>query len=39
MSTQVTERHTYIDGHKIAFRKQGTGSPVMLIHGIPTTAS
>ncbi len=36
MSTQITKNHTYIDGHKIAFREQGTGSPVILIHGIPT---
>ncbi len=36
MSAQVKEHHTYIDGHKIAFREQGKGSPVILIHGIPT---
>lgn len=38
MSTQITENHTYIDGHKIAFREQGSGSPVILIHGIPTNS-
>ena len=38
MNTQVKERHTYIDGHKIAFREQGEGSPVILIHGIPTNS-
>ena len=38
MSTQITEHDTYIDGHKIAFREQGEGSPVMLIHGIPTNS-
>ena len=38
MSTQVKEHHTYIDGHKIAFREQGKGSPVILIHGIPTNS-
>ena len=38
MSTQVKEHHTYIDGHKIAFREQGEGSPVILIHGIPTNS-
>ena len=38
MSTQVEEHHTYIDGHKIAFREQGEGSPVILIHGIPTNS-
>lgn len=38
MRTQLKERHTYIDGHKIAFREQGEGSPVILIHGIPTNS-
>ena len=38
MNTQITEHHTYIDGHKIAFREQGEGSPVILIHGIPTNS-
>lgn len=38
MNTQVKERHTYIDGYKIAFREQGEGSPVILIHGIPTNS-
>jgi pimeloyl-ACP methyl ester carboxylesterase len=38
MSTQVTENHTYINGHKIAFREEGEGSPVLLIHGIPTNS-
>jgi len=38
MSTQITENYTYIDGHKIAFREQGEGSPVILIHGIPTNS-
>ncbi|MGL1834820.1 alpha/beta fold hydrolase [Rhodocyclaceae bacterium SMB388] len=38
MNTQITENHTYIDGHKIAFREQGAGSPVILIHGIPTNS-
>lgn len=38
MSTHTTENHTYIDGYKIAFREQGEGSPVILIHGIPTNS-
>lgn len=38
MSTQITENHTYIDGHKISFREQGEGSPVVLMHGIPTNS-
>ncbi len=38
MSTQITENHTYINGHKIAFLEQGSGSPVILIHGIPTNS-
>lgn len=38
MSTQMTENHTYIDGHKIAFLEQGSGSPVILLHGIPTNS-
>jgi 2-hydroxymuconate-semialdehyde hydrolase len=36
MNTQITEHSTYINGHKIAFLEQGVGSPVFLIHGIPT---
>lgn len=38
MNTQITEHHTYIDGNKIAYREQGKGSPVILIHGIPTNS-
>ncbi|MGO2279121.1 MULTISPECIES: alpha/beta fold hydrolase [unclassified Psychrobacter] len=38
MSTQITENYTYIDGHKIAFLEQGSGSPVILLHGIPTNS-
>lgn len=38
MGTQITENHTFINGHKIAFREQGAGSPVILIHGIPTNS-
>ncbi len=38
MRTQLPEHHTCIDGHKIAFREQGEGSPVILIHGIPTNS-
>jgi len=38
MSTNVTEGHTYVDGHKIAYLEQGSGSPVILIHGIPTNS-
>ncbi|AMN50281.1 alpha/beta hydrolase [Psychrobacter sp. P2G3] len=38
MNTQITENHTYIDGHKIAFLEQGSGSPLILLHGIPTNS-
>jgi 2-hydroxymuconate-semialdehyde hydrolase len=38
MSTQIAEQYTYIEGHKIAYREQGEGSPVILIHGIPTNS-
>jgi pimeloyl-ACP methyl ester carboxylesterase len=38
MSTQLIENHTYIDGHKIAFLEQGQGTPVLLLHGIPTNS-
>ncbi len=38
ISPHITESHTYIDGHKIAFREQGAGRPVILIHGIPTNS-
>ena len=33
-----TENYTYIDGHKIAFLEQGSGSPIILLHGIPTNS-
>lgn len=38
MSQQLSEHHTCIDGHRIAYRQQGEGSPVILIHGIPTNS-
>lgn len=38
MSNPISEHHTYIDGHRIAYRQQGEGSPVILIHGIPTSS-
>lgn len=38
MKTPTAADHTYINGHQIAFREQGTGSPVILIHGIPTNS-
>lgn len=38
MSQPLPEHHTYIDGHRIAYRQQGEGSPVILIHGIPTSS-
>lgn len=38
MTEPVSEHHTFIDGHRIAWREQGQGSPVILIHGIPTSS-
>lgn len=38
MATQMIQNHTYIDGNQIAFYEQGSGSPVILIHGIPTNS-
>lgn len=38
MSTALIEGHTQIDGHKIAYLEQGSGSPVILLHGIPTNS-
>lgn len=38
MNTAPALQHTYINGHRIAFREQGSGSPVFLIHGIPTNS-
>tara|TARA_R110001583_G_scaffold194215_1_gene364619 strand:+ start:1921 stop:2742 length:822 start_codon:yes stop_codon:yes gene_type:complete len=38
MNNQITKSHTYIDGHKISFLEQGTGIPVILLHGIPTNS-
>ena len=38
MSPEIRESHTYINGHRIAFREQGEGDPVLLIHGIPTNS-
>ena len=38
MSTNITRNSTYIDGHEISFLEQGSGSPVNLLHGIPTNS-
>jgi 2-hydroxymuconate-semialdehyde hydrolase len=38
MSQQPSEHTTQINGHRIAYRQQGEGSPVILIHGIPTSS-
>ncbi len=38
MSQQPSEHRTHIDGYPIAYRQQGEGSPVILIHGIPTSS-
>lgn len=38
MNNQAIEDHTYINGHRVAFREQGAGSPIVLIHGIPTNS-
>lgn len=38
MRVQITGNHTYIQGHRIAFREQGAGRPLILIHGIPTNS-
>lgn len=38
MRTEITENHTSINGHRIAFREQGEGDPLILIHGIPTNS-
>jgi 2-hydroxymuconate-semialdehyde hydrolase len=32
-----THHNIRIDGHRIAYDQQGDGSPVVLIHGIPTS--
>ena len=36
MQQQSNERRILVDGHEIACTDEGTGSPVLLIHGIPT---
>ncbi len=33
-----TPCYAHIGGHRIAYRQQGEGSPVILIHGIPTNS-
>lgn len=38
MSTKLIEGHAYVGGHKIAYLEQGSGSLVILIHGIPTNS-
>ena len=38
MNTKMIEAHTTIDGYKIAYLEQGSGSPVILLHGIPTNS-
>ncbi|MFU8896730.1 MAG: alpha/beta fold hydrolase [Gammaproteobacteria bacterium] len=34
---QSRDQSVQIDGHRIAYTEQGEGSPVVLIHGIPTS--
>jgi pimeloyl-ACP methyl ester carboxylesterase len=34
---QSKDQSVQIDGHRIAYNQQGEGSPVVLIHGIPTS--
>ena len=38
MHTEILESQTFINGHRIAFREQGEGDPLILIHGIPTNS-
>ncbi len=38
MQQQITQHYTHVHGHKIAYREQGEGSPIILIHGIPTNS-
>ncbi|WP_348827929.1 alpha/beta hydrolase [Halomonas sp. RT37] len=32
----VETRHTWIEGHRLAYKEMGQGQPLLLIHGIPT---
>lgn len=36
MSAFADETHATVDGQQIAYRRAGGGSPVLLVHGIPT---
>lgn len=36
MHDQFQEHRTLVNGHEIAFYDEGTGPPVLLLHGIPT---
>jgi 2-hydroxymuconate-semialdehyde hydrolase len=38
MSQQLSEHNIHINGHRITYREQGEGSPVILLHGIPTSS-
>lgn len=38
MPERISGRHTWVDGHKIAYREQGEGKPLILLHGIPTNS-
>ncbi|WP_104018412.1 alpha/beta fold hydrolase [Roseovarius nitratireducens] len=38
MTTDYTHKYLQVEGHRIAYLDEGTGPPVLLIHGIPTSS-
>lgn len=38
MTTEYTHKYLQVEGHRIAYLDEGTGPPVLLIHGIPTSS-
>lgn len=36
--SRLDHQYLRVNGHKIAYLEQGTGSPIMLVHGIPTSS-
>lgn len=38
MAERISGHNTWVDGHRIAYREQGEGKPLILLHGIPTNS-
>lgn len=34
----LNQQYLYVDGHRIAYHKEGEGPPILFLHGIPTSS-